>query len=106
MRKHAGNSRSGHQKRWPLFSFLKRQPAALQELEKRYRLLFEHMTSGFALHEILCDDQGNPVDYRFLEINPAFEQLTGMKAAEIVGKTVLEVFPQTEDYWIKTYEIS
>ena len=51
------------------------------------------MTEGFALHEIILDKKGNPVDYRFLEINPAFEALTGLKATEVVNKTVLEVLP-------------
>ena len=35
------------------------------------------MTEGFALHEIICDENGEPCDYRFLEINPSFERLTG-----------------------------
>ena len=51
------------------------------------------MINGFALHEIICDPQGKPVDYRFLEINPAFERITGLKASDVVGKTVLEVLP-------------
>ncbi|HBX70304.1 MAG TPA: hypothetical protein DEH25_13235 [Chloroflexi bacterium] len=76
---------------------------ALVKSEERYRLLFEQMISGFALHEIICDENGNPLDYRFLEINPAFEALTGLKAAEILGKTVLEIMPNTEPYWIENY---
>jgi PAS domain S-box-containing protein len=43
------------------------------------------------------------VDYRFLEINPAFESLTGLKGEDIVGKTVLEALPETEPIWIQTY---
>jgi diguanylate cyclase (GGDEF)-like protein/PAS domain S-box-containing protein len=75
---------------------------ALRLSEKKYRLLFENMTTGFALHEIICDDQGKPIDYRFLEVNPAFETLTGVKTSDLVGKTVLEVLPNTEQYWIDT----
>ncbi len=71
--------------------------------EQRYRLLFENMTSGFALHAMILDEQGGPADYRFLEINPAFEQLTGLNAAATVGRTVLELMPQTERSWIETY---
>jgi PAS domain S-box-containing protein len=66
-------------------------------------MLFQEMLSGFALHEIILDDQGRAVDYRFLSINPAFERMTGLKAADIIGKTVLEVMPGTEPYWIETY---
>jgi PAS domain S-box-containing protein len=71
--------------------------------EVRYRRLFESMQSGFALHEMICDANGIPCDYRFLEVNPAFEKLTGLKAENIIGKTVKEVLPSTEDHWIKTY---
>ena len=73
---------------------------AVRLSEKKYRHLFENMTTGFALHEIIRDDQGKAVDYRFLEVNPAFEKLTGVKASDLVGKTVLEVLPNTEQYWI------
>ncbi len=75
----------------------------LKKRERQYRLLFQNMTMGFALHEILLDADGNPSDYRFLEINPAFEKQTGLRAADIIGKTVLEVLPETERYWIETY---
>ena len=75
----------------------------LWESEERYRTLIAKMINGFALHEILCDPAGKPCDYRFLEINSAFEEMTGLKTEEIVGKTVLEVLPQTESYWIDTY---
>ncbi|MBU1247469.1 MAG: PAS domain S-box protein, partial [Proteobacteria bacterium] len=61
------------------------------------------MLDGFALHEIITDEAGQPVDYRFLAVNPAFENLTGLKADDIVGKTVLEVMPNTERHWIEAY---
>ncbi|MBN1361538.1 MAG: PAS domain S-box protein [Sedimentisphaerales bacterium] len=75
---------------------------ARQIRERQYELLFETMLDGYALHEIICDEAGHPVDYRFLDVNPAFERLTGL-TREIVGKTVLEVLPQTEPHWIETY---
>ena len=77
--------------------------AARRESEEKYRTLFREMLDGFALHEILCDGQGNPADYRFLAINPAFERMTGLKAQDVLGQTVLEVLPGTERYWIETY---
>ena len=46
----------------------------LAQSEERYRKLFDTMTEGFAIHEIICDDQGRPRDYRFLQVNPAFER--------------------------------
>ncbi|MBI9043863.1 MAG: PAS domain S-box protein [Anaerolineaceae bacterium] len=76
---------------------------AITEKEEKYHQLFESMLNGFALHEIVCDQEGEPIDYRFLEINPAFEALTGLNAADLIGRTVLEVMPDTEEYWIKSY---
>ena len=55
------------------------------------------------MHEIILNEQGNPIDYRFLDVNPAFERLTGLKAEDIVGRTVLECMPDTEPRWIETY---
>ncbi len=68
-----------------------------------YQMLFREMMNGFALHEIICDDTGRPVDYRFLAVNPAFERMTGLQAQDIIGRRVLEVLPTTEAYWIETY---
>jgi PAS domain S-box-containing protein len=76
---------------------------ALKQSEQQYRYMFSEMLEGFALHEIILDDKGKPVDYRFLDINPAFERLTGFKKADTVGKTILEILPKTEAHWIKKY---
>ncbi|MBN1316120.1 MAG: PAS domain S-box protein [Anaerolineales bacterium] len=80
-----------------------RDITAQRKLEKDYQTLFREMLDGFALHEIICDAQGQPVDYRFLVVNPAFEKMTGLKAKAIVDKTVFEILPETEQYWIDTY---
>ncbi len=76
---------------------------ALRRSESLYRSLFSSMSEGFALHEIIVDGDGRPCDYRFLEVNPAFELLTGLKRDDIIGKTVKEVLPGDEDYWTQTY---
>jgi two-component system, cell cycle sensor histidine kinase and response regulator CckA len=79
---------------------------ALRESEGRYRALFKHMLSGFALHEILLDDGGHPIDYLFHEINPAFEEMTGLKRTRVLGKRVTEVLPGIDSGdvgWIETY---
>ncbi len=80
-----------------------RATADLQQSEERYRSLFAAMQEGFALHEILCDEAGRPVDYRFIEVNPAFEQITGLRRADLLGQTVRTVLPATEDHWIERY---
>ena len=82
---------------------IKQAEEALRESEERYHSLFERMTEGFAIHEIIYDENGNPCDYRFLDINPAFEQLTGLKREFVVGKTFHEVLPDEGDSWVKTY---
>ncbi|MDY6904140.1 MAG: ABC transporter substrate binding protein [Thermodesulfobacteriota bacterium] len=74
-----------------------------RRIEQDYRTLFREMLGGFALHEIICDASGVPVDYRFLAVNPAFERMTGLKAGDIVGRRILEVLPGTEHSWIETY---
>ncbi len=76
---------------------------ALIESENRYRTLFSEMMEGFALYEIICDESGNPFDYRFLTINPAFERATGLSAASLIGRTVKERFPDIEASWIERY---
>lgn len=82
---------------------LETQISLRKKEEEKYRQLFTTMSEGFATHEIILDEQQNPVNYRFLSVNPAFERETGLKASEILGKTVLEVLPGIEEFWIKEY---
>ena len=77
--------------------------ARLRESQMRYRDLFFNMTNGFALHELICDERGRPVDFRFLEVNPAFTRLTGMPQEMVIGKTIREVSGDKEDYWIQKF---
>ena len=77
--------------------------SSAEDLSEVFRQLFDSMQEGFAIHEIICDEAGDPVDYRFIDVNPAFEELTGIKRELIVGKTVKEVMPATEAYWIQRY---
>lgn len=75
----------------------------LAEVRREYHRLFTEMQDAFALHEIICDNNGTPRDYRFIEVNPAFERLTGLSREQVVGRRVLDVLPQTEEYWIEIY---
>ena len=63
---------------------------ALRESEKRYRSLFNNMLNGFAYCKMLYED-GRPQDFIYLEVNSAFEKLTGLQ--NVVGKKVSEVIP-------------
>jgi len=61
---------------------------------------------GFAYHKIIVDQAGKPVDYVFLEVNAAFEKLTGLKREKIIGKKVTEVLKGIENDpadWIGRY---
>jgi PAS domain S-box-containing protein len=61
------------------------------------------MTEGLALHEIILNERGQAYDYRFLQVNPSFEKIMGLKSADITGKTVRQILPNVEQYWIDTY---
>ncbi len=76
---------------------------AEKKARQDYQLLFREMMDGFALHEIICDQSGSPIDYRYLAVNPAFERMTGLSGRDLVGKTVMEILPETEPYWIEIY---
>lgn len=89
--------------KWHDITEIEHYKTSLRVSEQRYRQLFETMLNGFALHEMILDENDNPKDYRFIALNPAFEKLTGLSADAILGKTVLEVLPNTEPYWIETY---
>jgi PAS domain S-box-containing protein len=79
----------------------KQTELALRTSEERYRTLFETMEDGFCVIELLFDHNDNPVDYRFIELNPAFERHTGLHQAE--GKTARQMLPDLEDHWFETY---
>lgn len=63
----------------------KRAEEALRESETRFRTLFENMTEGVALHEIVRDAAGAAVDYRLLDVNAGFEHHTGIAADQARG---------------------
>lgn len=73
------------------------------QAEEKYQRLFSNMVNGFALHELILDDYGVPCDYRFLEVNPFFERMTGLEAKNVIGKTIKEVFKNIERFWIDIY---
>ncbi len=71
-----------------------------------YKDVFAKMINGFALHKIILNDQDKPVNYQFVDVNPAFEKSVGIKKEKIIGRTVIEVIPGTEKdpaNWISKY---
>ncbi|SMB24796.1 PAS:GGDEF protein [Sterolibacterium denitrificans] len=85
----------------------KQRQEALQEQlranEERYRGLFISMDNGFALNEIICDNDGKPIDYRFIEVNPAFEKVSGMPREKLIGKRAKEVLQSGDDDWLEQF---
>lgn len=79
----------------------KRAEEALRVSEEKFRMLFTHVDQGFCHAEMIFDVEGRPQDYRFLDVNPAFEQMTGL--ANATGKTALELVPNLERWWIEMY---
>lgn len=65
---------------------------ALRESEERYRMLYQHMREGVALHELVTDADGTPVDYRILDVNPAYERILQLKADDVVGRLASAVY--------------
>lgn len=74
-----------------------------RETQTNFKNLFYSMQEAFAEHEMIYDEEGNPVDYRFIIVNPAFENMTGLKIENVIGKRVKEVLPDLEPFWINTY---
>lgn len=65
----------------------------LRQSERKYRDLILKMTNAFALHEVIRDAEGRPVDFRFVEINPAFEEIMNVDAKDVIGKKASELLP-------------
>ncbi|MGV8120314.1 MAG: PAS domain S-box protein [Candidatus Xenobiia bacterium LiM19] len=76
---------------------------ALRASEAEMRWLFRNMINAFVIFESVFDSEDHFVSYRFVYINDAYEQITGVKNDEVKGKTVHEVWPETEAEWIRRY---
>jgi PAS domain S-box-containing protein len=78
-----------------------RAEAAHRVSETKYRSLFESIDEGFSIIRVLFDERGEPIDYVFLETNPAFERQTGLRDAD--GKSMRALSPGHEEHWFETY---
>ncbi len=76
---------------------------ALRESEARFRSLFEHMTEGVALHELIFDDRGQEVDYRIVSVNPTFEKQTGISPDRIIGQLATQAYETDPPPYLETY---
>jgi PAS domain S-box-containing protein len=83
--------------------FVRSREEALRESEARYRTLFTNMTEGFALGEAICDASGTPHDFRFVEMNDAFERQSGLRREDVQGRPMSQVLPHLERSWVEVY---
>lgn len=86
-----------------LEELVQKRTEALQESEMRYHSLFENMLEGFAYCKMLYDDEGRPIDFIYLDVNAAFERLTGLK--DVKGKKVTEAIPGVKESTPELFEI-
>src|SRR5687768_3693628 len=80
---------------------LRDDAAALSRSEEKYRSLFNAIDEGVCVIEVLFDAHNKPVDYKFVDINPMFENQTGLVDAK--GKTARELLPDLEQRWFDIY---
>ena len=69
--------------------------------EARLRSVFTSIDQGYCLCEIETDEAGHPTDYRFVEVNPLFEEMTGLEDAQ--GRTAFDLVPGLERHWLDDY---
>ena len=81
----------------------KQAQKALRESEEKYRTLFEAMSEGFALCEMIWDEHGKPCDFRYLDVNEAWEKHTGIACDVAKGRTAREIIPEIESFWIESF---
>jgi len=73
----------------------------LLQSKSHYGAFIDSMLNGYAVNEIILNYKHEPVDYRFLEVNSAFEALTDLKKEDIIGKNITEVLPDIDAQWIE-----
>jgi PAS domain S-box-containing protein len=84
----------------------KKAEMALQESEKKYRMLFEGIRNGIVLLEAIYDADGNICDARYLEMNKIYQVYTGLTRDKAKGRTVMEMLPGTQKSWFDTLDIA
>ncbi len=83
---------------------LKQADETMRKSEENYRTLFESMEEGYVVCQAIRDQSGRMTDYRFLQVNSAFEQLTGLNGNKALGRTAREMLPGLDEKWFKIYQ--
>ena len=75
----------------------------LRTSEERIRSLYESMSEGMCVHKLVRDESGEPIDYRILDCNPSYEEITGLKKSDVAGKLASDVYTPDEAPFLDTY---
>ncbi len=78
----------------------------LQISQRKYKQLFKHINIGLLHGKIITDQEGNPVDYEYLDVNPTYEEQTGLKKEDIIGTRATKTEPKMKSDtvdWLKLY---
>ncbi len=81
----------------------KQQEEIKNTIENQWSKLIQEMPFGFNIRELVFDEDGKPIDYKFLSINDFYETMTGLKRKDIIGKRATEILPEIESSWIDAY---
>jgi len=87
---------------WGDKTLFKEAADVIDKQQREWRSLMMNLPNGFAVHQMIYKD-GKPFDYRFLDVNDVFEKLVGLSRREVIGKTVKEVLPGIEEFWVERY---
>ncbi|MBB3844601.1 PAS domain S-box protein [Xanthomonas arboricola] len=71
--------------------------------EAKWRSTFDRLVEALMIGEVVRDVQGQVVDWRYLEVNPAWERMTGATREQVFGRTVRDVIPGVENAWIDEF---
>jgi PAS domain S-box-containing protein len=83
----------------------KKTEESLRQSEEKYRALFVNMLNGYAYCKIILDEKNKPIDFVYIEVNDAFERLTGLKKEDVVGKRVTEAISGMEEARPELFEV-
>lgn len=75
----------------------------IKDSEEKYRLIYSSMSQGLAVHEIILDDKGKPIDYQYVEVNDSYLRLFGYERENLIGRRISDIVPTLEKYWIETF---
>jgi PAS domain S-box-containing protein len=91
--------------KWELIESAEKRKIAedLRKTEKKFTALYNSMTEGVALHDVVYDASGKAVDYVITDVNPSFERITGLSKKQAVGKKASELYGTGEPLYLDVY---